>query len=584
MVRVLLAKFAKHGHSGLVLLCIVMDDGGVVSKFGSFLVVAVLGHVLVNLGEVSLGFRKGVGLLGVVAGLLLLGVFTSLVHHEHGVIRSFFLLQESFGAHRATAVASSIGIDDPVEHLGSVRVLTHFLVHESQVDMDLVFVPSRFLGVALQERFVSLDSFGILLLTGFQVTFLGELGSASMVVLRNVEHSAANRDFSVLHGFRILLVPLVPRRAAVVTLNDNVTMLLGFFKLLLDDKDFDHGDVRERSIDVIRVDLHQALEGLHGFFVTVVVLVLHTDTVVHGILERDLLILQEGFSFLHATTFKVGERCGHEVHSFCTKVVGVFTLVGTDDVIVVLDSSGFVFSNVVVRFSQVVHGESRFLTGQVLEASHLLVGLDSVAELAVHEVVFSNTEPSLRHETVVREAFDQAHTELVCLVVFTTGFLHSSSLVKHHRSLVFLRVLVDIFEEVAEGLLVVSLRELVDVSALGRLVIAVSTPCDIFFVLFLFVEEELFFQLELVVAQLLESGRAALVLLALTVVNLLFPLGNGILHALFVKAARTTSLGSLVLGYLIGIGALFVLGGTFLHRLALGKQILSFFCFILTRI
>ena len=85
-------------------------------------------------------------------------------------------------------------------------------------------------------------------------------------------------------------------------------------------------------------------------------------------------------------------------------------------------------------------------------------------------------------------------------------------------------------------------------------------------------------------AQLLESGRAALVLLALTVVNLLFPLGNGILHALFVKAARTTSLGSLVLGYLIGIGALFVLGGTFLHRLALGKQILSFFCFILTRI
>ena len=130
----------------------------------------------------------------------------------------------------------------------------------------------------------------------------------------------------------------------------------------------------------------------------------------------------------------------------------------------------------------------------------------------------------------------------------------------------------------------VSLRELVDVSALGRLVIAVSTPCDIFFVLFLFVEEELFFQLELVVAQLLESGRAALVLLALTVVNLLFPLGNGILHALFVKAARTTSLGSLVLGYLIGIGALFVLGGTFLHRLALGKQILSFFCFILTRI
>ena len=130
----------------------------------------------------------------------------------------------------------------------------------------------------------------------------------------------------------------------------------------------------------------------------------------------------------------------------------------------------------------------------------------------------------------------------------------------------------------------VSLGELVDVSALGRLVIAVSAPGDIFFVLFLFVEEELFFQLELVVAQLLESGRAALVLLTLTVVYLLFPLGNGILHALFVEAARTTSLGSLVLCHLIGISAFLILGRTLFHGLALGKQILSFFCFILTRI
>ena len=262
--------------------------------------------------------------------------------------------------------------------------------------MHLVFVPGRFLGVTLQECFVSLDGFGILLLTGFKVTFLGELGSASVVILRNVEHSATDCSFGVLHRFRILLVLLVPRGVAVIALHHSVAVLLGLFKLLLDDEDFDHRDVGERSVDVVRVDLHQALEGLHGFFVTVMVLVLHTDAVVHGILERNLLVLEEGFSFGDTTTFQVGEGGRHEVHSFGAEVVGVFTLVGTDDVFVVLVSSRFVFGNVVVGFSQVVHGEGRFLTREVLEAGHLLVGGDSVLELAVHEVVLSDTEPCTR--------------------------------------------------------------------------------------------------------------------------------------------------------------------------------------------
>ena len=583
VLREVLLQFAEHAHGYLELLGVIVDDSCVVSKFCGFLVLSELGHILVHLGEVGLGFGGAVSLDSVVVVVLLLGGFASLVHHEHGVIRSFFLLQESFGAHRATAVTGGVGIDDPVEHLGSVSKLSHFLVDEGQVDMHLVFVPGRFLGVTLQECFVGLDGFGILLLAGFQVTFLGELGGTGVVVLRNVEHSATDCSFGVLHRFRILLVLLIPGGVAVIALHHGVAVLLGLFELLLDDEDFDHRDVGERSVNVVRVDGHQALERLHGFFVTVVVFVLHTDTVVHGILKRNLLVLQESFSFLHATTFKVRERGRHEVHSFCAQVCRVFTLVGTDDIFVVLDCCGFVLSNVVVRFCQVVHGKCSFLTRKGFEAGHLLVRLDSVAELAVHEVVFRNTEPSLRNETVVREVFNEAHTELVCLFVFTTGFLHGGSLVDHRRGLVFLRILVDVFEEVAQGLLVISLRKLVDVCALGRLVVAVGAPCHVFFVLGVLVEEVLFFELELVVAQLLESRGATLVLLTLTVVDLLFPLPNGIFHALFVEAARTASLFSLILQDLVGVGTL-GLFGALRHGLALRGQLLSLINFVFTRI
>ena len=448
--------------------------------------------------------------------------------------------------------------------------------------MDLVFVPGRFLGIALQECFVSLDGFHILLLTGFQVTFLGELGSTRMVELRDVKHSGTDCTFSVLHRFRILLVLLVPRRIAVITLHNNITMLLGFVELLLHDEDFNHGDIGERSVDVVRVDLHQALEGLHGFFVTVMVLVLHTDTIVHGILERDLLVLQESFSFLDTTTFQVREGGSHEVHSFCAQVVRIFTLVGADDVIVVLDSSRFVFGNVIVRFSQVVHGEGRFLTREVLEAGHLLVGANSVAELAVHEVVFSHTEPSLRHEAVVREALDETFTEAEGLVVFAASFEHGGSLVHHDRRLVFLRVLVDVFEEVTERLGVLGLRKLVNVRALGRLVIAVGAPCHVFFVLALGIEEELLFQLELVVTQLLESRSATLILLTLTVVHLLFPLGNSLTHALFIKATGTASLVGLVLENLVRTGALLEFRAALLVGFALCRQLLGFGDFVFT--
>ena len=140
-----------------------------------------------------------------------------------------------------------------------------------------------------------------------------------------------------------------------------------------------------------------------------------------------------------------------------------------------------------------VHGKSSFLTRQVLETSHLLVGVDSVAELTVHEVVFCYTEPCLGNKAVIREVTDQAFTEAEGLLVFATGFLHGSSLIQHHGSLAFLGILVDVFQEIAQRLLVVCLGELVDVCALGGLVVAVSAPCHIFFVLGLLIQEELFF-------------------------------------------------------------------------------------------
>ena len=391
------------------------------------------------------------------------------------------------------------------------------------------------------------------------------------MVLRNVEHSATDGLFSILHRFRILLVFLVPRRVTVITLHDVITVSLSIFKLLLDDQDFDHGDIGERSVDIVRVDVHQALEGLDSFFVTVMVLVLHTDTVVDGILERNLLVLQESFSFLDTTTFQVREGGCHEVHSFSAQVSRILTSVSTDDVIEILLCSDFVFSGVIVRFSQVVHGESRFLTREVFEARHLLVGADSILELTVHEVVFSNTEPCLRHETVIREVLDELHTELVCLVIFATSFLNCCGLINHGRSLGFLRILVDVFEEVAQRLLVIGLRELVDVSALCRLVIAVSAPCNIFFVLGVLIEELFFFELELVMTELLQGGCATVTHLALATFNLTFPFRNGFSHASFVQVTRTASLFGLTLKNLIGTGALFITRITLSNGLALCK-------------
>ena len=586
MVRVLLAEFAENRDSRLELLGIVMHESGVVRKFCGFLVLAELLHVLVHLSEVGLRFGEAVSLDRIALGLGLQGFFTSLVHHEHGVVRSFFLLQEGCRTEGTTAVTGRIGIDDPVEHLGGVRMLAHFLVGGSEVDMDGVFIPGRLVLVAVQESLVSLDGFGIALLTALDITFLGDLRGLLVMVVRNFEHSAADSLVSVRDGFLILGVLLAPRGVLVVALHHHIAVLLGFVKLLLDEQDFDHGNIGERSVDVVRVDLHQALEGLHGFFVTVMVLVLHTDAVVHGILERNLLVLEEGFSFGDTTTFQVGEGGRHEVHSFGAEVVGVFTLVGTDDVFVVLVSSRFVFGNVVVGFSQVVHGEGRFLTREVLEAGHLLVGGDSVLELAVHEVVFSDTEPCLRHETVVREVLDEAFTKLESLRVFATRFLHGSSLIEHHRNLRGLRVLVDVFEEVAQSLLVVGLRILTDVCALGRLVITVGTPGHIFFVLGLDIQELLFFEHELVVTQLLESAGTAVRKLALTGFALgeLFPLGNSLLHAFFIKAAGTASLFGLVLDDLIGIGALFITRFALSDGLALGKHFFRFASLFLTRI
>ena len=584
MFREVLLELAEDVHGNTELLGIVMNDSGVVCKFCSFLVLTELGHVLIDLVEVSLGFRQVVCLDGIVVSLRLSCIFASLVHHENGVITSFILGEEVARTHFATAIAGRIGFNDPVEHLGSVSMLAHFLVDESEVDVNLVFVPSRFLGITLEECFVSFNSLRILSLAAFDITFLGELSSLSVVVLRNVKHSATDGLFSILHRFRILLVLLVPRRVAVIALHNFVAVSLSIFELLLHDQDFDHGNIGERSVDVVRVDAHQALEGLDCFFVTVMVLVLHTNTVVDGVLESDLLVLQESFSFLNTTTFQVRECGSHEVHSFCAQVVRIFALVSTDDVIEVLLSGNFVFGSVIVRFCQVVHGKSRFLTREVFKASHLLIGTDSVLELTVHEVVFSNTEPCLRHKTVVREVPDKLHTELVSLVVFTTGFLHCGSLVNHGRSLRFLRILVDVFKEVAQGLLVIGLRELVDVSALCRLVITVSAPCDIFFVLGILVEEQLFFEQELVVTKLLQGACATVTDFALATFYLTFPFGNSVTHALFVKTARAASLFGLVLCNFIGAGALFIARVALSNGLALCKQFLSFVRFFFTRI
>ena len=563
-----------------------MNEGSVVREFRSFLVLTELLHVLVHLGEVCLRFGEAVSLDRVAVGLALESGFAGLVHHEHGVVGSFFLLQEGSGAEGAAAITGGIGIDDPVEHLGGVRMLAHFLVGGSEVDMNGVFIPGRFVLVTGKECFVSLDSFGIALLTAFDITFLGDLGSLLVMVVRNFEHSAADGLVSVRDGFLILGVLLAPRGVLVVTLHHDVAVLLGFVELLLYEQDFNHGNISKRSIDVVRVDLHQALEGLHGFFVTVVVLVLHTNAVVHGILERNLLVLEEGFSFGDTTTFQVREGGRHEVHSFSAQVVRIFTLVGADDIFVVLVSSRFVFGNVVVRFRQVVHGESRFLTGEVLEAGHLLVGADSVAELAVHEVVFSDTEPCLRHETVVREVLDEAITELESLFVFATSFLHGSGLVEHRRNLRSLRVLVDVLEEVAQSLLVIGLRILADVGALGRLVIAVGTPCDIFFVLALDIQELLFFEHELVVTQLLESTGTTVGLLALTgfALSEFFPLFDGLHHAVFVKAARAACLFGLIFEDLRLTHALLSLFRVLRHGFTLCGQFLDFCRLVLTRI
>ena len=584
MLREVLLKLAEDVHSNAELLCIVMNDSGVVSKFCSFLVLTELSHVLIDLVEVGLSFRQVVSLDSVIVSLRLSCIFTSLVHHENGVITSFILREESAGTHFATAIAGCISFNDPVEHLGSVSMLVHFLIDKSKVDVNLVFIPGRFLSITLEECFISFDSLSILSLAAFDITFLGELSSLSMVVLRNVEHSATDGLFSILHRFRILLVFLVPGRVTVITLHNFITVSLSIFELLLDDQDFDHGNIGERSVDIVRVDAHQALEGLDSFFVTVMVLVLHTDAVVDRVLERNLLVLQESFSFLDTTTFQVREGGCHEVHSFSAQVVRIFTLVSTDDVIEILFSSNFVFGSVVIRFCQVVHGKCSFLTREVFEARHLLIGTDSVLELTVHEVVFSNTEPCLRHETVVREVTDELHTELVSLVVFATGFLHSSSLVNHGRSLGFLRILVDVFEEIAQRLLMVRLRELTDVGALCRLIVAVSAPCDIFFILGVLVEELLFFELELVVTELLQGACATVAHLALAAFYLAFPLGDSIAHALFVKATRTASLFSLVLDNSIGTGALFITRVALSNGFALCVKILSFGSLIFTRV
>ena len=402
MIRITLNQVTQHCHSSLILLGIVMNNRSVVSKFSGFLVLTELSHVLVHLCKVGLRLFALIGLDCIATIFLGLGSFARLVHHEHGVVSGFFFLQEFLITHGTTAVTGGIGFHNPVKHLGGISILSHFLIYKGQIDVNPVFVPRRFLSVTLQECFISLNGFGILLLTGFQVTFLGKLGCTGVVILRNIQHGATDCRFSILYRFRILLVLLVPRRITVITL---------------------------RSIDVVRVDGHQALKGLHRFFVTVVVLVLHTDTIVHRVLEGDFLVFQESFCFGDTTTFQVREGGCHEVHSFCAQVCRVFALVSTNDIIVVLDSSSFVFSNIVVRFSQVVHGKCSFFTRQVFKASHLLVGFNSVAELTVHEVVFSYTEPSLGNKAVVREVTDQALTKAESLFVFATSFLHGSSLI-----------------------------------------------------------------------------------------------------------------------------------------------------------
>ena len=130
----------------------------------------------------------------------------------------------------------------------------------------------------------------------------------------------------------------------------------------------------------------------------------------------------------------------------------------------------------------------------------------------------------------------------------------------------------------------VRLRELTDVGALCRLVVAVSAPCDIFFILGVLVEELLFFELELVVTELLQGACATVAHLALAAFYLTFPLGDSIAHALFVKATRTASLFSLVLDNSIGTGALFITRVALSNGFALCVKILSFGSLIFTRV
>ncbi len=130
----------------------------------------------------------------------------------------------------------------------------------------------------------------------------------------------------------------------------------------------------------------------------------------------------------------------------------------------------------------------------------------------------------------------------------------------------------------------VRLRELTNVGALCRLVIAVSAPCDIFFILGVLVEELLFFELELIVTQLLQGASATVAYLALAAFNLTFPLGDSIAHALFIKATRTASLFGLVLNNSIGTGALFITSVALSNGFALCVKILCFGSLIFTRI
>ena len=583
VIRVVRLQSAEVHNSLLVLLSLVADDCRVVSEFHSFLLLTELLHVLVDLSEVSLGFREIVSLHRIIASLILLSVGTSLIHHDDSVVAGIFLLIRSSRTESATTITVRIGVHDLVEHISSLRILAHFLIDESQVCIDLVFIPRRFRLVMSQEFIIALDSDAIALLSTFRIAFLHQLCSLSVIVLRDVEHCRTDSSFCIFYRLRILLILLVPRRILAVTLHNELTLFLSFVKLLLKDQDFDHGHVGKRSVHVVRVDVEQVLEGLYGFFVTVVILVLHTDTVVEGVLEVDLLILEELCS--HADTVIDIRECGsHKVHRFKTQVARILTLIGTIDIDVVSLSGDFVFSNVIVRFCQVVHGESRFLTREVFETGHALVSIDRIAELTVHEVIFCDTEPGLRDKAVIREFLHKTHTELVCLFFFTTSFINERSLIHHVRSSSFLRILVNVFQEIAQGLGVVNLRTRAEVFALCRFVITVFAPRNIFFVLSHGIDLMLFFQTILVVTKLLKSTSAARALLALATVYLSTPLLNGGLHFAFIHATGTACLLSLGFQKVIGARALLIFVGAFFHRLALGEHGLRFVRLILTRI